>query len=250
MKYLKEEHGMRGVYFLDSIMTVNRKFSAKLFQRMIDEKLDLQWSCSTRVNTIDPELLDLMKESGCWNISFGLESGNDETLKIMRKQTTTERARQAIKEVKAAGIQATGFFILCAPGEDYEMTMNTIKFAKELKMDTSIFFLPVPFPGTRLHEQCTEIGGIRDNLDWEDYKEWMDPTNPLWVNPLIGKEKMIELYNYAVRTFYLSPATLMRAISNVRTPTEFVKYTKGAYSMLEVLTTSIKKKISLTGSAN
>lgn len=242
LKHLKERYGMKGVYFLDSIMTVNRKFTIELCKRMVEEKLDLQWSCSTRVNCIDPELLHWMKKAGCWNISFGLESGNDSSLKAMHKKATTAQAREAVKMVKKAGIQVTGFFILCLPGEDEEMSLNTIHFAKELKMDTSIFFLPVPFPGTELYDVCKEIGGLKEDIDWDDYRQWMDPTEPLWVNPLIGKERMVDLHRYAIRTFYLSPLTLIRMALNIRSFTELKKYLRGFYSMLEVLRDSLFKR--------
>ena len=109
-------------------------------------------------------------------------------------------------------------------------------------MNTSIFFLPVPFPGTQLFEDCKEIGGLQENIQWEDYKQWMDPTVPLWVNPLIGKERMLDLYNLAIRTFYLSPSTLIRTALNIKSLTELKKYAKGLYSMLEVLKGSITSK--------
>ena len=242
MKHLKDSFGMKGILFLDSIMTVNRKFTIELCKRMIEEKLDLQWACSTRVNCVDSELLDWMKWAGCWNISFGLESGNDESLKAMHKATTVDQAREAVAMAKKTGIQVTGFFILCLPGEDEEMSMNTIRFAKELKMDTSVFFLPVPFPGTELYKVCEEIGGLKENIDWEDYKQWIDPSDPLWVNPLVGKERMVKLFNYSIRTFYLSPGTLWRAARNIKSFTELKKYLKGFHSILEVLKGSFTRK--------
>jgi hypothetical protein len=70
----------------------------------------------------------------------------------------------------------------------------------------------------------------------------MDPTAPLWVNPLIGKERMLDLYNLAIRAFYLSPSTLIRTALNIKSPTELKKYAKGLYSMIEVLKESIAGK--------
>jgi hypothetical protein len=70
----------------------------------------------------------------------------------------------------------------------------------------------------------------------------MDPTVPLWVNPLIGKERMLELYNLAIRAFYLSPSTLIRTALNIKSLTELKKYAKGLYSMIEVLKESIASK--------
>lgn len=239
MKVLKEKFGAKGLLFHDSIMTVNRKFSVRLFERMIEEKLDLSWACFTRVNSVDPELLALMKKAGCWNISFGLESGNDVSLERMHKQATAADAVRAIAEVKAAGIQATGSFILCLPGEDEAMSLNTIEFAKKLKLDTAIFFLPVPFPGTELYQVCKEVGGLKEDITWEDFKLWMDPTQPLWINPLIGKERMVEIYNLAVRDFYLSPSTLFRAARNIRNLTDVRKYATGLWSISDLLKNSL-----------
>ena len=242
MKVLKEKYGAKGLLFHDSIMTVNRKFSAKLFEKMIEEKLSLNWTCYTRVNSIDSELLDLMKRSGCWSISFGLESGNDVSLQRMHKQATCEDAVRAVAAVKKAGIQVIGSFILCLPGEDEEMSLRTIAFAQKLKLDTAVFFLPVPFPGTELYDVCKEIGGVQDNITWEDYKQWMDPSNPLWINPLIGKERMIEIYNTAVREFYLSPKTILRAALHIRSFSDIRKYARGALSISGIVCQSLKRK--------
>jgi anaerobic magnesium-protoporphyrin IX monomethyl ester cyclase len=241
MRFLKETHGMKGIIFHDSCLTINRKFSAELFQRMIAEKLDLSWCCYTRVDKVDPELLNLMKRAGCWCVSYGLESGNEESLKLIHKGVTVEQNRQGVAMAKAAGLEVVGSFILCLPGEDEAMTRKTIQFAKSLKLNTAVFFLPVPFFGTELYEVCRDEGALPKNIEWEDFKVWMDPTQPIYVNPRIGKEKMVKLYNEAVTSFYLSPSTIFRAIGQVRSLTDLRKYFTGALSLLESFTRRVKK---------
>lgn len=241
IRYLVERYGMKGVLFHDSAFTINMDFAKKLCQRLIEEKFNLSWTCYTRVDRVNPELLALMKKSGCWGVAFGLESGNEESLKLIRKGVTLKQNIAGVRMARKAGLQVIGSFILCLPGEDEKMVKNTIRFAKKLRLDTVVFFLPVPFPGTELYEICKKEGGLAENIKWHDYRQWMDQTNPLYINPKIGKERMVELYNYAVRSFYLSPATILRLIFHIRSPSDFKKYFIGFKSIFGLIKKSFIK---------
>ena len=234
MKYLKDSYGMKGILFHDSCLTINRKFASNLFQRMIQEDLDLTWTCFTRVDKVDPELLALMKRAGCWSVAFGLESGNDVSLQRVQKGVTVKQNIEGVQMAKEAGLEVIGSFILGLPGEDEAMTLNTIHFAKRLKLSIAVFFLPVPFYGTRLYEMCKEEGGLVDNIQWDDFKQWMDQENPLYINPLIGKERMVGLYNYAMKSFYLSPDYILRSVCSIRSFEDFKKYLTGFESLTEL----------------
>ncbi|MFH1507534.1 MAG: radical SAM protein, partial [Candidatus Omnitrophota bacterium] len=242
IRYLVEKHGMKGILFHDSAFTINMDFAKKLCQRMIDERLNLSWTCYTRVDRVDPELLSLMKKAGCWGVAYGLESGNEESLKKIRKGVTLKQNIEGVRMTKKAGLQVIGSFIICLPGEDEKMAKNTIKFAKSLKLDTVVFFLPVPFPGTELYDICKKEGGLAENIQWQDYRQWMDQTNPLYVNPKIGREKMVKLYNYAVRSFYLSPSVILRFFSHIRSFSDFKKYLRGFKSISQIIKKSFINK--------
>ncbi|MDA1000688.1 MAG: radical SAM protein, partial [bacterium] len=98
LKFLKYEKGARGIYFQDSTFTMNRKYIVELFELMIGEGLnDMYWSCNTRTDRVDPDLLALMYESGCRMILYGIESANLESLKIIKKNITPEAQEQAGK---------------------------------------------------------------------------------------------------------------------------------------------------------
>ena len=86
LKILKYEKGARGIYFQDSTFTLNKKYMTELFDLMIKEGVnDLLWSCTTRTDRVDPELLAHMYEAGCRNILYGIESGNQQSLDVLKK---------------------------------------------------------------------------------------------------------------------------------------------------------------------
>lgn len=205
LKILKYEKGARGIYFQDSTFTMNRKYIVPLFELMIKEKVnDLLWSCTTRTDRVDPEMLALMYAAGCRNILYGIESANEQSLQVIKKGITAERQAEAVGWTHKARITMTNSYILCLPGETEEMVQNTIRYAKKLAAQMSLFYLPVPFPSTDLYRACLATGGIRPHAKWSDYLS-IDFDNPIYVNPLIGKERMKFWYTRAYAEYYMSP---------------------------------------------
>jgi len=235
LRHLKDNYGLKGILFHDSAFTINNAFAAEFCQRMIRDKLDLVWTCSSRVDRVNPKLLSLMKKAGCWAVAYGFEAGTDASLKMIKKGVTLAQNYEAAQMTRKAGMQVIGSMIICLPGEDEAMVRKTIEFTKKAKLDTAIFFLPIPFPGTELYEVCKTDGGLKPNIKWEDYNQWIHHDDPLYINPMIGKKRMVELYSYAVRSFYLSPGTILRIISNIRTAGDFRKYFTGFKSIAGII---------------
>jgi radical SAM superfamily enzyme YgiQ (UPF0313 family) len=205
LKILKYEKGARGIYFQDSTFTINRKYVTTLFEAMIKEGLnDLLWSCTTRTDRVDPELLALMHEAGCRNILYGIESANPQSLEVIKKGISVERQAEGVAWTHKAKITMTCSYILCLPGETEEMVDKTIQYAKQLAAQMTLFYLPVPYPGSELYHACKESGGIRDANSWSDYLS-IDFDNPIYVNPLIGKERMKYWYKRAYIEYYRTP---------------------------------------------
>ncbi|KKS00040.1 MAG: Methyltransferase [Candidatus Magasanikbacteria bacterium GW2011_GWC2_41_17] len=223
LRLLKEKYGAKGVYFQDSTFLINKVYISELLNRMIKEKLNLVWACNTRVNTVDPEILSLMRRAGCWMIAYGIESGNQKSLNLMKKGVTVEQNEQAVKLTKKAGIAPVCCYILCLPGENYEDSLNTVKFALKLRSQMALFYLPVPYPGTELLELCRLEGGLQPNAKWEDYSA-LDFSNPVYVNPLIGKEKMQELLSLAYKKYYSNFVVILENVISVRSITDIKKY--------------------------
>jgi len=230
--HLEKAYGIRSVVFADSTFTINKKYTMKLCEEMRKANLDIEWSCNTRNDVIDYELMKAMKAAGCWQICYGVESANPESLKVIKKggRMSVDIIRKTIAETKKAGIRIMATFILCIPGEDEQMVWNTINFAKELAPHTALFFLPVPYPGSELYKTCKETGLVRNDAKWEDYLS-VDYDNPVYVNPLIGKKRMKELYKTAFRSFYLSPRIWWLNLKTIRSLDEVNRYLRSANAL-------------------
>ena len=113
-----------------------------------------------------------------------------------------------------AGIYTYTSYIICLPGENEKDALNTIEYAKKMATPMAMFYLPIPFPKTELWNACKKDGGLREDAKWEDYNAW-DAANPVYVNPLIGKEKMQEILSYAYSSYYKNPKVIWRNLKEI-----------------------------------
>ncbi len=211
LKFLKEAYGIREISFWDDIFTADRKWAMEVCDKIIQEKLDITWSCYCRVNTVDPELLKKMKKAGCWNIFFGLEAGNQQLLNNIRKGATLQQIRDAIKWTNHARIETRGSFILGLPGETPELAKQTIEFAKTLDLDYAQFCIDTPFPGTELYATAEKWGTLKKEYD--KFNIW----TPVFVPFGYKDAKEIEaMERYAMRSFYLRPKYIAKRIIKIR----------------------------------
>jgi radical SAM superfamily enzyme YgiQ (UPF0313 family) len=169
-----ESMGIRSILFQDELFTLKSSRVKRICKGIIDRGVKLNWLVKSRIDSIKPEMLEPMKEAGCFNIHFGIESGNDTTLERMRKGYTTAKVVEIIKMVKAAGMSCTGNFMLAYPGEDEKDILNTIDFAAELQLDMANFFLTHNVPMTDLYYEGIKAG--RQSKDaWSEYTR--NPVN-------------------------------------------------------------------------
>lgn len=233
LSLLKNKYGARGIIFQDSTFTVNRKFVITLCESIIDNGLDLTWSCNTRVDCIDEELLMAMKKAGCWSITYGPESGNQKTLDLLKKNVTVKQNENAIKITHKLGINTFSSYILGLPGETFEDALKTINFAIKLGSHTCLFYIPTPYPGTLLVDLCRKDGGLREDAEWESYSLF-DYSNPIYINPKIGKEGMIKLLDLAYKKYYSSPRVIFNNIKSIRSFVDIRRYFSAARALLNI----------------
>jgi len=227
LKILKYEKGARGIYFQDSTFTLNRKYVVDLFERMIKEGLnDLLWSCNTRTDRVDPELLALMYEAGCRTITYGIESGNQQSLDVLKKNIKVEKQEEAVNWTHKSRISLLCSYILCLPGETGDMVQTTIDYAKRLGSQMTLFYLPVPYPGSELYRICKSTGGLRETKEWSEYLS-VDFDNPVYINPLIGKEQMRYWYKKAYRDYYTCPRVWLNGVKSLLWNGGFHRYLRG-----------------------
>lgn len=159
--------GLNSVHMYADLFTVNRDQVIGLCKLMIEQKINIRWTCNSRVDYVDEEMLNLMGQAGCWLISWGIESGNEQILKHARKGAYPEKAMQSLIWAKKAGIQNWGYFIIGLPGENEQTIRETIEFAKKLPLDIALFHVAAPYPGTPFFFEVVKNGWFRPGTRWE-----------------------------------------------------------------------------------
>jgi anaerobic magnesium-protoporphyrin IX monomethyl ester cyclase len=162
------ELGYDRAWIADDCFTLNRKRLIEICDEIIRRGLRIGWECLSRVDTIDLETAEKMKKAGCVRMFFGIESGNDSILRIMKKQITTKQAYAAVQICKNARIKAGAFFIVGYPGENDRSILDTVRFASLLPLDYLSFTLPYPIPGTPLFQRLSGKSVL---------EEWEEPKN-------------------------------------------------------------------------
>jgi anaerobic magnesium-protoporphyrin IX monomethyl ester cyclase len=160
--------GVRNIHMYADLFTVNREQVVELCRLIIQSRLKIRWTCNSRVDYVDAEMLKLMGKAGCWMISWGIESANEQILKNARKGADPTKAKRALQWAKAAGIKNWGYFIIGLPGETEETIRQTIDFSKRLPLDIALFHVAAPYPGTPFFFQVMENGWFRDGTRWEE----------------------------------------------------------------------------------
>jgi anaerobic magnesium-protoporphyrin IX monomethyl ester cyclase len=178
-------YGFTRINVADDLFTANKERVRILCAEIRKRGVKFAWSAFARVNTVDREILEIMKDAGCDSISFGIESGNAEMLKRIRKGITLEQAREATKICKEAGIITHASFMVGLPGETLETLRDTTTFAEELDIVFGYHFL-VPFPGTTVREELDKYDLKILTEDWTRY----DANAPVVCTSGVGPEEM------------------------------------------------------------
>jgi magnesium-protoporphyrin IX monomethyl ester (oxidative) cyclase len=165
---LVSDYKIREIHFEDDNLTLSRQRMIKICDLIVERGLDISWTTpnGVAVNTLDSALLEKMKKSGCYQLNFGIESGDPNVLKnIIHKPLSLDRVRKVVDYSKKLGIWTHGFFVIGFPGESAESVQRTIDFAKEVDLDSANFFIAAPYPGTPLNDLASSEGLIKKDFD-------------------------------------------------------------------------------------
>ncbi|MBM4430376.1 MAG: radical SAM protein, partial [Chloroflexi bacterium] len=206
--------GTTNIHFEADLFTINREQVVGLCQAIREQKPPIRWTCNSRVDFVDEELLQLMGQAGCWLIAWGIESGSPEILQRARKGIALERVEETLRWSKAAGIRNWGYFILGLPGETAETIEQTIAFSKKLPLDLVLFHIAVPYPGTPFWYEALDQGWLRLQR-WEDF----DMYNSTVVEyPHLTAEQIARAARRAAREWSLRPGPLWTFVKELRHP--------------------------------
>jgi radical SAM superfamily enzyme YgiQ (UPF0313 family) len=228
MQYLKQNYGIQHVMFVDDLFLASRKRASEFSQRLIDLKLNMTWSCTSRVDTVHADVLALMKQAGCWEISFGLESGSQEMLEKMVKSAKIKDSKHALKLTAEAGIRSKGLFMLGYPGETVESIEETKQFVRDIPMTIMNLTKFTPYPGSPIYHELYGTN-IRD-----DHWDKMNGMNFLWSPEGITIEELDKHYRNILESFYRRPAIVHHYLGlTVRNPQHLSRLLKFALLYLK-----------------
>ncbi|PJA14483.1 MAG: hypothetical protein COX65_05620 [Elusimicrobia bacterium CG_4_10_14_0_2_um_filter_56_8] len=202
--------GFREIHIADDCFTVDMERAKGICREILRRELKFPWATVTgiRADRVDQELLTLMKQAGCYRVFYGIETGSDEILKLIRKGETCEEIRQAVKMAKKAGLEVYGFFMLALPGDTETTMRQTIDFAKELDLDMAKAAITIPLPSTPYFEELDKAGRIKAK-EWSKYNLYF-PAKELYDHPTLDWKTVEDYQRKFYREFYFRPGFIVK----------------------------------------
>jgi len=212
--------------FIDDTFTTSRKWVQQFCETVKEAGLGrkkIAWSCLTRPDMADVEMLSAMKEAGCVRVEFGIESGSPRVLELLGKGARLEQIRKAFNAAHKVGLATLGFAMINAPGETPEemaMTRDEVMAIDPLFLQLSFC---TPYPGTPLYDHCLEHGLIEER-DWSDFRFLREP---MIRNSHLSPDEVKARHREILRGFYFRPGKALRlaryALANRRTASSLAR---------------------------
>jgi len=202
----------------DDNFAVDQENVTEFCNLMIKNDVNLKWTVQVRVN-LKYETMVLMKKAGCKLLVAGFESGNQQILNNMNKGITLEQSLKFNAAAKKAKIRVHGCFMVGNPGETKETMIQTLNFAKKLKLDTTQFFPLMLYPGTAAYEWAKNNNFIKA----KDYSEWLKADgmhNCVLSTDTVTSKELVDFCDYARKKFYLRPNYIFMKLKQCLTSKE------------------------------
>lgn len=198
IEQVKKTFGTHHFYFDDDTFTLNEQRVMKICDLIIEKNLRISWGCETRADHVSPDLARKMREAGCEYANIGVESGDAEILKKIKKGVTIEQVRKARKILKDAGIAFNAYFMFGFPWERAAEIKRTVTLMKELNPERAFYSIVTPYPKTELYEICNAEGIIPQNLDWSTF---FHQSPSMYLTKHLTREESTELIKYTEEIF-------------------------------------------------
>jgi len=203
LRYLNSRYGIRHINFYDDQFTFKRKRVEDLMGMMIDKPLGISFNCAVRAEHIDFSLLKLMKSAGCWMISLGIETGDQDLLSQHRQNADLEMIADKIRLIKKAGIRTKGLLMMGLPGETQESIKKSMDYVFSLPVDDFNLSKFTPFPGSPVYSNIHEKGSFDES--WEK----MDCMNFQFVPHGMTIDQLETLFIKFYKTHFMRPKVLL-----------------------------------------
>ena len=232
MEHLAAEYGIREIFFYDDTFTLDARRVEQICDEILRRGITMSWNISTHVNTVSRELLHKMAKAGCWQIAYGIETGDPVVMKDIMKGTTVDTVRERIQWTVDAGIEAKGLFMIGHPTDTPETIARTVEFARSLPIASANFKITTPFVGTPLRDMAADYGDIAE----DDYRNYMgDPDQAVFVTNGLTREYLAGVQRRAYYRFYSRPSRLARIARSMAGRENLGKWVEGAKIMTRLM---------------
>ena len=231
LHHLEQRYGIRDIAFVDSTFMPTRKRILAILDAMEADPPRASWTCSCRANVLDEQIVRRMRAMGCWRVRIGIESGNAEVLKGIRKGVTKEQCDFAVRTAAAAGLQVKAFFMVGHVGDSPETVEETIRFAMSLPLKDVTVQINTPLPGTGQYEEAKKRGTLQEG-DTRRYSFF----EPVFIPEAFeAAEQLVAAQKSFYRRFYLRPEVCWRHFKELRGPADVAKYARALPLVLSMM---------------
>jgi anaerobic magnesium-protoporphyrin IX monomethyl ester cyclase len=242
IQWLQKQYGIRGLFFLDDTFTANKQWVLDFCAEWKRRGIQMTWGCSARVNTVNDDVLKSMKEIGCVQLDFGVESGNDTVLKRLHKGQTRDMIIRAFDLVHKYDLKSLACFIIGNPGESEREILETLDVAKAIRPDFAIFSILTPLPGSPLYAMAIENGWITGKEEFDT--NWsirhsempvmgieLSPAQLLQLRKRLEDQFFMTNYWHYLKPLLLHPAFILELLYQVaRKPGKYLSILTGSRS--------------------
>lgn len=227
IKYYIGRYKVREIGFYDDVFTMNESHTLDLLELL--GPLGIKWSCETRVNLVNEQLLKSMKKAGCYSISYGLESGSQKILNTISKDITLDQNRKAILLTHKAGIESVGYFMVGAPNEGVLDIAKTVEFSKSIPLDYAQFSIAMPLPGSELYSIWSSN---HPTTDWSKFHYEGSSDSPIF-DELLSRKELNFLKGWAYKQFYIRFKYILYKLLRLRSFSDIKVSFQGLRMLLE-----------------
>ncbi len=213
MELLYNKFSVREFHIIDDVFNLYRERVIEFCNALKEKKWDISYTFPNgiRLNTLNMEVLKAMKETGAYSFTVGIESGSQRILDSMKKSLSLKEIEEKVNLINEAGLSPSGFFIVGYPEETEEDILETIRFAKKLKIKRAHFSNFLPLPGTEATDMLVKNNEIGE-IDWSQLFYSKVPYSP----PGMSKEKLKAFQRKAFISFHLRPSIIVQLLSEIK----------------------------------
>lgn len=229
--FLKKNYNLQEFQIIDDNFTAKKKIVLEFCRKLIDKHLDLIWTCPNgiRLDTLDKEIVEMMKKAGCYEVSVGIESGSQKILDDMKKNIKIETIKEKVHLLNSVGISVIGFVMVGYPTDTAETIEESMKFVLALPLRRISLTRFVPFPNTPVTDELIASGQFsQESVSFEK----MTYDNFVFTPKGISDKTLKKLYRKFFFSFYMRPRIILHNLGAVRSSKHFLNLFKKARTFL------------------